>query len=765
MTDNNNILIAHNIRLDLAGETLEVDGEAVALRRKPLLLLHALMSRSGELVTKRELIDLGWGSVPVTDAVLTTAIKEVRRALGDDARSPFAVENVHGRGYRFLLEVVEEPQAAAPAPASTPAVPASAKSRPRRPGSAALALGAGFAVVLLLLVLAAGPWGDGRSGRDAPPGGSAARSALPAVPSIAVLPLDDMSPAGDRRWFADGLTEEILNVLAQSPDLHVASRTSAFRFRGRRADIRDIGRELGVDYVMEGSVRTVGDRLRITVQLIHADDGLHVFSESWNRPFELDAVFAVQWDVSRRVLQALDAALGGPGAGVAPTPARSAADIDLAAYEDFLQGREKVNLRSADGVREGIALLQRSADAAPDFAPTHAALALGWLLAVQLVGEPMESALTRAAGHLRIAEALAPHSAEALNAAALLAMAQGEWERSLALADEAARRSPSSAEAHYRRAVALIRLGRHGEALDALRRASLVDPLSPVVNATLVLAYLADRQPAQALDAARHGLRWNPDHWSAQASLGDALLAVGDYTQSHHALNAALERSPQHPLVLIRRAELLWRVGLDEVLLAEARPAEATARAAALLARGDLDDALALLQKTGVERASNYLDALDVAYWAREQRLAAELAAIHVREEHLAVTSSAPAYRRETHAAIVTLGDDPLAKALHEALVRRFADWQPAADGPALALDFLGAAAWRMLDGDPDGALAWLEAAAARGFVLRELQFDPLFDDLREDQRFSLVLEAMEKTAARHRADILETLQVASATR
>jgi TolB-like protein/DNA-binding winged helix-turn-helix (wHTH) protein len=789
MIEKNNILIARNISLDLAHEQLLVDGEPVALRRKPLLLLHALMSHPHELVTKRTLIEVGWGTVPVTDAVLTTAIKEVRRALGDDARSPFAVENVHGRGYRFLLDVVETPSeglpdggeltapgpdtgttagdettgppsptASAPTPASAATAAPTASPRGRRRAAAGAV---GLIVLLAVVLVAVRQWPGGGAGIPEPvlrdPAGSAV--ARHTKPSVAVLPLDDMSPAGDRGWFADGLTEEILNELAQSPDLLVASRTSSFRFRGQRVDIREIGRELGVEFVMEGSVRTVADRLRVTVQLIRTDDGLHVLSESWDRPFQLQSVLAVQQEISRKVLETLDAAL----APEAWPRTAAAVDIDLNAYEDFLRGREQVRSRTAAGLREGIALLQESADAAPDFAPTHAMLALGWLLAASNLGEPLETARTRAAGHLRIAMALAPQAPEVLIAASLQAMADRNLPRALELADAAVERAPSSFEAHYRRGVALTMLGRRQEAEEAYRRAALLDPLSPLANGSLVLGHLASRRPAEALELARRIVRWNPEHAASLFYLGEVQRATGAYTEGFRSVAAALKRTPNQSLAIRRRAELLWRIGADVALAAGNDPREWAARAAVLVARGDVDAALAMARENR-EEASNGLDALDIAYWCREPALAAELAAQQVEAERLtSADGSAFTYRREIHQAIVVLAEGPMTESLRQLMSALFKDWRPSSDAPAMEQDFLGAAAWRMLEDDPAGALDWLERAAARGLVLRELQLDPLFDQLRESERFQAVLLTMEETAARHRANVNRALEMAMA--
>jgi TolB-like protein/DNA-binding winged helix-turn-helix (wHTH) protein/tetratricopeptide (TPR) repeat protein len=812
MTDNNKIFSAGAIHLDIARERLTVHGEAVALRRKPMLLLYAMMSRAGELLSKRELIDIGWGDVPVTDAVLATAVKEIRRALGDDARAPRVVENVHGRGYRFLLDVDEvrapspetrgaQPPARPEDPSGVPAgdadadgalhrgaIAASPETVPTGPGAATTQTSApppptgtadrprslrgmagwiGIAVFATVAVLlwSTPPWKAPRG-----PAGAASlpENAVPAPsdgrPSIAVLPLADMSPGGDRGWFADGLTEEILNELARSPDLLVASRTSAFRFRDGATDVREIGRELGVEYVMEGSVRSAADRLRITVQLIRADDGLHVFSESWDRPFALDSVLGVQQEISRRVLTALNATLAPRRGQSSPIVSGGDGGVALDAYEDFLRGRELVRSRTPEGLTEGLALLNRSVEAAPDYAPAHAAIALGSLFSASYLGTTLDEAMRRANAHLRIARALAPDSEEALTAASLLAMAEGDDEASLEFANAAVATVPSSAEAHYRRGVALFKLGYLQEALDAARRASLLDPLSLPINSMLSSSYMLFGMPEEAIALARRTLRHNPDSAIALATLGELLARVGDYSDACRYLYAALERAPDAEVVIRHHAELLWRLGADDPLLDTARPSAWAARAAVLLERGQDGEPLALA-RANREYVLQGLDAQDIAYWAGDLDLARELARRRLGVTRPLEREGPFTYSEDFHQLIALLGDEVQMARLNGMLRERFADWAPAPGDMVLPADLYGAAAWRLLEGDASGALAPLELAAERGYVLRELRLDPLFDGLREMPRFVAVLETMAATAAAHRDRVPGTLRLTAAPR
>ena len=282
--DQRRYLVSGPIRLDLRDERLWLSGDQVRLGGKALALLRALMERPQTLITKDELFDIVWPGLAVSESVLTTAVKEIRQAIGDDARRPQIIQTVYGRGYRFLPDVERSDEAAG-----------EGKARPR-PSSLNLRLWGAVAAFIFLIVA-------GTAILVMRPGGNAPAAAAPAAhpKSIAVLPFDDLSADRDQRWFADGLTEEILNSLARTPDLHVAARTSTMSIEA--GDVRDIGRRLNVAHILEGSVRRDGDRLRVTAQLIRASDGFHLWSQTYDRPMS-DAV-SIQEDIAVAIAHAM----------------------------------------------------------------------------------------------------------------------------------------------------------------------------------------------------------------------------------------------------------------------------------------------------------------------------------------------------------------------------------------------------------------------------------------------------------------------------
>lgn len=317
------ILQSPPLTVDLADQRAWLDGRPLDLGPKPFALLCALMRSPQRLLTKDDLIEQVWDGRSVSDAVLTTAMRDLRRALGDDARKPFFIETAHGRGYRFLRPVEQGAAEAAPLALAAEGV----VEKPAKRGP-----------VLFLLILAVALIGLAAVSRfmAGPPASHHATAA-----SIAVLPLADLSPEGDQAYFSDGLAEEILNVLMALDGLTVASRTSSFALRDEKGlSTPDIGRRLGVRHLLEGSVRRAGDRVRITVQLIDAESDTHLWSRTYERDLTVENIFAIQEEIANAICAELHPMLG-QGVVASEVRARSAAGgtQSLAAYDLYLRSR------------------------------------------------------------------------------------------------------------------------------------------------------------------------------------------------------------------------------------------------------------------------------------------------------------------------------------------------------------------------------------------------------------------------------------------
>lgn len=319
--------------------------------------------------------------------------------------------------------------------------------------------------------------------------------------SIAVLPFADMSPDHDQEYFSDGLTEELLNLLAKVTDLHVASRTSAFSFKGRQEDIREIAEKLSVRHVLEGSVRKAGDQLRITAQLIKAQDGYHLWSETYDRSIE--NVFAVQDEIARSVVDSLKLQL----LGEAPVVRETSSE----AYNLYLQALYLKKQRTADSLNLAIDYLERAVDIDSEYAPAWALLSevyalrggstqSGWEQGVADSRKALKRALDLDAdnagawlsqGQLKSyydwdwdgarkdferARTLAPNNSSVYVAQARLARHEGRLEDSIALCDQAIALDPIDQDARSDRARALYYLGRLDEAEVGFRDLMALNP-------------------------------------------------------------------------------------------------------------------------------------------------------------------------------------------------------------------------------------------------------------------------------------------------
>jgi TolB-like protein/DNA-binding winged helix-turn-helix (wHTH) protein len=254
----------NGVTVDLDAELVrDAAGREMPLRAQSFAVLRHLVANAGRIVTKDELFAAVWKGVAVTDDSLVQCVRDIRQALGDEAQA--VLKTVPRRGYRLDL-----PPAAVAAPG------------PGRRASRWPAVLAGAAFGALAVVVAATAWREPAAEADG-------------LPSIAVLPFDDMSAAQDIGYLGDGLAEDVISMLARSPDVMVIARNSSFAYGGAPVDVRQVGEELGVDYVLEGSVRREGAALRVVAQLNDAETGAHVWAERFDQrgddpPALMDAV-------------------------------------------------------------------------------------------------------------------------------------------------------------------------------------------------------------------------------------------------------------------------------------------------------------------------------------------------------------------------------------------------------------------------------------------------------------------------------------------
>jgi TolB-like protein len=296
----------------------------------------------------------------------------------------------------------------------------------------------------------------------------------PPEKSVAVMPFLNMSDDPEQGYFSDGISEELLNVLAKYPDLKVAARQSSFAFKDKDIPFAEIGRQLNVAHVVEGSVRRSGDRLRITAQLINAEDGYHLWSDTFDR--QLEDVFAIQDEIAREIGNALQIEFELANGGKPPTAIIQAANVD--AYDLYLEGRSLVHQRDADSLAKAIRHFERALRLDENFAPAHAQLAIAAFLEVPARSRLLEDARLLAVPHIERALELEPDLAEAHGASALQASFELDPEATIEHAERALALNPSYSDALTWKAIAMGRLGRYEQADEAASQVLVADPLN-----------------------------------------------------------------------------------------------------------------------------------------------------------------------------------------------------------------------------------------------------------------------------------------------
>jgi serine/threonine-protein kinase len=357
-------------------------------------------------------------------------------------------------------------------------------------------------------------------------------------PSVAVLPLVNLSPDRANEYFSDGMTEELITALGKVEGLRVAARTSAFAFKGKEADVREIGAKLNVGTVLEGSVRREGRRLRLSAQLVSTKDGYHLWSEEYDR--ELADVFAVQDDLARAIVGALRVTLQRPGGGTLVKEGTS----DLEAHDLYLQGRFHWNRRTYEAMPEAVRYFERAIARDSDYGDAYAGLAEAYVLLPIYGASSAAYAYPRA--RAAAVRALALDSTLG-NAHAALGVVREVYEYDWAGAERELRRAialdPGYATAHQWYAEYLSVVGRDAEARQEADRAVALDPLSPIVRVDQALTLARGRHLVEATAVLRRVVETNPDFVAARNQLGWVYLGAGRLPEAVAELETAVRMS------------------------------------------------------------------------------------------------------------------------------------------------------------------------------------------------------------------------------
>jgi TolB-like protein/Flp pilus assembly protein TadD len=600
-------------------------------------------------------------------------------------------------------------------------------------------------ISLALVALALGWYFYGQPALRKGAGGATERS-------VAVMPFVNMSGNPANEYFSDGLAETTLDMLAQVPDLKVIARTSSFAFKGKPDDMREIGRKLGAAHLLEGSVQQAGDTVRITVQLIRAKDGSHLWSQRYDR--KLADVFRIQDEIATSVVQALEVQL--PASAQKRLVAKRTDNV--AAYDAYLKGIALLPRRDVAQMREALKHFER----AIQLDPTYARAYVGAHDTIHLLdnyGTVSPEERSRGPVYLERALALAPQLGEAhvargamLEKTGDLRAAEAEYRRGVALA-------PGYATGHQWLAELLgSGFGRFDESLPVAERARKLDPLSPVIRG--VELFLLG-QSGRVDEALAQTNRLIADQPNVARTYDDRAVLHG--MQGHlvpalRDVRRTAEIDPKAYGFQVHRCFVLLDFGaVDEAddcvssVAAKApdAPSVLTARAVVALQRKDPDAALAYLARIGDSYADDFRSAILLRVGRGAEALAIKRKLVpHLVEgppEHLYPGEAREAM--ETGIALMQTGEDAKGRALIRAAIAAVADRPYAAI--VAGRGWMESVAYMQL-GENDAALASIQRAVDAGHFLgvRALDIDPLLADLRKDPRFAAIIAPARAKAA-----------------
>ena len=563
--------------------------------------------------------------------------------------------------------------------------------------------------------------------------------------SIAVLPFVNLSADPEQEYFSDGISEELLNLLAQIPQLRVISRSSAFYYKGKDVKLADVARELNVAHILEGSVRKAGNRVRITAQLIEARSDTHLWSDTYDR--ELDDIFAVQDEIAASISAALKMKLmlAAGGETIQPTAIEAAS---ANAYDAYLRGRELVHHRNREAMEEAVRQLERTVRLDDHFAPAHAQLAIATMLLSSYVTTDRETAWRRAIRHLDRAQALKPGLAEAHAGRALLAQYADDPETTIDHARQAIAANPSYVDAMNWLQIALKRLGRYEEAHAILEQMLAIDPLSIIGRKNYANWLMDSGQIAEAHELADALLVQSPQAgYSVHAQV--SFWAEGKLSES---LSWGLRASRNNwvalaSFTLVGEHEEARRIGTDYWIDANEgswdKAVQASQRRVQLYPESGVtiaDAAEVLYRARRLEEALPlYERALALAPKGRTVQggfgpyFTIQLALIRRKAGNEESAQEAARIARQGHASRHAAGEIGAMQDMLESLIAAF-------------------------DHEPDRAIAALSSGLQGGLRWPLFLEDIMFDELRQDQRFVALRDELHAILAVEHEKILQLI-------
>jgi TolB-like protein/DNA-binding winged helix-turn-helix (wHTH) protein/Tfp pilus assembly protein PilF len=573
-------------RLDPGDRLLYKDAELVPLPPKVFDTLLFFVTHPARVLGKEEMLKQLWPDTFVEDGTLTQYISLLRKALGDDGKW---IENLPRRGYRFTAPVEQGPENAEQPPAEPVAGYAPAKRRALGTNVRLAALG------VVLIVISSGLAWRYFSGPSS-------------IRSIAVLPFLNLSgnPAFD--YISDGLTDELTHALTSLPRIRVAARTSAFQFRGRNQDVRDIGRRLNVEGVLEGSVRLERNRIRVTAQLIDTRSGYHVWSDTYEG--SLDELLSIQQRIGSATARKLALAI--------PTPRIPAPSLSGELYLAYLEGRYFLAKGKPETFSKAAEFFKTVISKNPAYARAHSGLAdtyYRWALWESFPPAEAFAAARHAADQaLALDDGLAEAHASLANIKFQYdwdyAAAEREFRRSIAL-------NPNRADTWHWFSHLLTAIGRFSESEDASRRAIELEPFDLPSQNHLGWCHYFAGDFDRAVEQHRKVLELDPVHGQTRLLLGRALLQRGSFREALEQLQRNLELSSNSPERLAALAHAYAASGAQQkateilerlLVLGKERYVPAYSIAGVYASLGAKQQTFAYLEKAIAERSSRIVE-------------------------------------------------------------------------------------------------------------------------------------------------------------
>jgi TolB-like protein/DNA-binding winged helix-turn-helix (wHTH) protein/lipopolysaccharide biosynthesis regulator YciM len=582
--------------LDLQAGELRKQGVKLKIQGQPLEILAILLERRGQMVAREEFHKKLWPSDTFVDFEhgLNAAVRRLREALNDSAETPRYVETLARRGYRFIaaVEGCEQPQEVQ-----------IERRKPKYVLAGMLGLGLAVAVLAGLALHAMRERSKVAASRSQ-------------IQSVAVLPLANLSSDPEQEYFTDGMTEELITDLAQIGALRVISRTSVMQYKGTKKPLPEIARELHVEAVVVGSVAREGDRVRISVQLIHAPTDRHLWAKSYER--DLHDVLALQSRVAQTIADEIQVKL---------TPQEraklgSSRQVNPEAHEAYLKGLYFFNegrdyLRTpkrAESLQKGIEYFKQASAIDPNYALAYSGLARSYHWLAGVLDPALNARQSRAAAEkaLQIDDTVAE-----AHAALAYVMFRFEWNWSEAQREykRAMELSPSYAEAHQGYAGYLAAVGKLDEAIAEIQRAIELDPLTLPQKMNAGGIYTCAGQYDRAIEEFRNLLELNPSSALAHLGLGEAYWDKGMHAEAVTEFRKSMDISGGTPkgspfLPRAYPAYAAWEQRgdptrlLDELKKLSKRESLSPASIAGVYAAvGDKDQAFSWLEKAYEERA------------------------------------------------------------------------------------------------------------------------------------------------------------------